>query len=152
MFRIFVAGLLCSYGLVLYAGQYSLEELRHAANELWEHGKIDQAAKQYMEVLTVDEKTGEEPIHLAADLYASGSLAIEQSRLPDAQADFQRALDILRNQPLSEAELRVSMGSLFALQGSFSEAEADLKSAIAAFTKYAGPNDLRTAKAWNGLG
>ncbi|HTS50037.1 MAG TPA: tetratricopeptide repeat protein [Bryobacteraceae bacterium] len=77
--------------------------------------------------------------------------SIEELRR-SAKADFQRALGIVRDQPLSEAELRVSMGSLFALQGSFSDAEANLKSAIATFTKYAGPNDLRTAKAWNGLG
>ncbi len=44
------------------------------------------------------------------------------------------------------------MGSLYALQGSFSKAESNLKSAIAVFTKYAGPNDVRTAKAWNALG
>lgn len=159
MFRIFIAGLLCSYGVMMCAGRAeaagtagSLRELRRAAHEVWAHGNIDQAAQQYMEVLAADEKTGEAPIHMAADLYASGSLAIEQDRLSEAQAYFQRALGIVRGLPLSEAEVRVSMGSLFALQGSFSDAEANLKSAIAAFTKYAGPNDLRTAKAWNGLG
>jgi len=45
----------------------------------------------------------------------------------------------------------MSMGALLGLEGNFPEAEGNLKSAIAGFTKHAGPNDLRTAKAWNTL-
>jgi len=177
MFRFIITVLLCSYPLATYAAQLepsgnparnvqqsvsaesnsspaslSLDQRRRAAKKLWFDGQVVQAAKQYKEILDVSEKSGQRDSHLAADLYANGSLAIETGQLAEAMAYFQRALDLVRDKPLSDAEIRSSIGSLFALQGLFSQAEVYLKSSIQSFSKHAGPNDLRTARAWNVLG
>ena len=169
MFRFIVTVLVSSCTLSTYAAQLEpsgtvsteskpspasigLEEQRREARKLWLDGKIAQAAKQYREILDVSEKSGHRDPHLAGDLYANGSLAVEMDQLSEAQAYFQRALNAAHSQPLSDAEVRSSLGSLFALQGSFSQAETYLKSSIQTFTEHAGANDLRTARAWNVLG
>ncbi len=163
MFRSLVIAVLCVYGASLCAAQSelpnagatasdaSLEELRRSARDLWSKGHIAEAAKQYQRVLEAVEKSGHTDAHLAADLYANGSLAVEMDRLADAKSDFQRALVLTRDEPLSAAQVRTSIGALLALEGNFQGAESNLKSAIAGFTKHAGPSDLRTARAWNGL-
>ena len=152
MCRLWTVLLVCGYGCAATGAQSSLEQLRRSAKQLWSQGELAQAAKQYREVLSLDEKSGDTSLHVAADLYANGSLAVEMDQLSDAKVYFQRSMDRVRGKPLSEAQLRSSIGSLLALEGNFSEAEANLKMAIAGFAKYAGTNDLRTAKAWNSLG
>ena len=175
MYRFIMTVVVCSHTLATYAAQShpsgnpignalqavsaesnaspaSLEDQRREASKLWSDGKIVPAAKKYREILDFSEKSGRRDPHLVADLYANGSLAIEMGQLPEAKSYFQRALDLVRDKPLSEAEIHSSMGSLLALQGSFSQAETYLKSSIQSFTKHAGGNDLRTARAWNVLG
>ncbi|HLG96171.1 MAG TPA: tetratricopeptide repeat protein [Bryobacteraceae bacterium] len=126
-------------------------DLRQRANQLWGSGHMTQAAKDYLEIVRRDQQAGTNA-HLPADLYAAASLSIEVNKLEDAKDYYERSLEILKNRPLAAAEVRVALGGLLALIGSFSPAETQFKTAIADLSRYAGPNDLRLAKAWNDLG
>ena len=130
----------------------SLGARRREAVELWKQGRMGEAEKYYREILDADKKNGESSARKAADLYANGTLCVELDQLSEAKDSFQQALRLVRDQPVSTGEVLVSVGGVLALQGHFLEAESTYKSAVATLTKHAGANDLRTARAWNGLG
>jgi tetratricopeptide (TPR) repeat protein len=111
-----------------------------------------EAQKHYRELVEADKKIGEPSVRVAADLYANGTLCVELDQLAEAKENFQQALRLVREQPVSNGEVLMSMGGVLALQGQFSDAESDYKSAVSILAKHAGNNDLRTARAWNGLG
>lgn len=111
-----------------------------------------EAAKDYKQVLSEGSADMRVNPRRAVDLYAMGSLSIEINDFEPAENYFLGALHLLKKNPMQAAEVRLSLGGLFGLLGKFSDGESNLKQAVATFTKYAGSDDLRTAKAWNGLG
>lgn len=125
---------------------------RQHANDLWSQGKMSQAANDYLEIVHKEQVDGHPSAQLPVDLYAVGSLSVELNRLQDAKSYYERSLEMLKNQPVAAAEVRLSLGGLLALLGSFSPAEVQFKTAIADINRGAGPNDMRLAKAWNNLG
>lgn len=127
-------------------------DARQRANDLWSQGKMSQAAGDYLEIVRKEQGAGGPSAQLPVDLYAVGSLSIELNKLQDAKSYYERSVEMLKNQPVAAAEVRVSLGGLLALLGSFSAAEVQLKTAIADIKRAAGPNDMRLAKAWNNLG
>jgi len=126
-----------------------LELKRQTANQLWSAGKITEAANRYREILRRDELDTSQISHRGVDLFSLGSMLVELNRFDEAKSCFERVLVLYRDHPVDSAEVLASLAGVQIIQGSFVEAERSLKIAIAAFTKYVGANDIRTARAWN---
>lgn len=131
----------------------SLDELRRGANQYWSKGEILTAVDYYRAILDRVDVPGKSDLLSAADLYGMGSLSIELGHLDDAKQYYERSLEMFQRlgQNTGAGQVYQAIGGLMQLQGAFSAAESALKKAVALLNKYAGPSDLRTARAWSAL-
>lgn len=132
----------------------SLDDLRQSALQYWKEGQLDEARSRYSEIVRRSDASDEPDRTLPADLHSLASISTALGRYQDASNYYRRELGILerRGENVDAGLTYTSLAEVLQIEGSFSDAEAFYKNAVTLLNQYAGPGDLRTARALNALG
>lgn len=136
----------------------SREVLRRAGYEQFRNGQFQKAMACYIAALhRIETQDSRNARTLASDLNDLGIVSEEMGHYGDARKYYERELELLK--PLGETIGGEGLGTVYErlanlslVEGSLSASEADYKQAVALLTRHAGPDDLRTAEAWGGMG
>lgn len=132
----------------------SLEDLRHIAFEAWNLKQFTKAEDCYRDILTASQSGPVPPTQLAGDLHSAGIIASEIGRYAEAEQYYGRELALRdkTNDRVGAGLAYNSLGATLQIEGAFSRAEATYTKAVNLLSRYAGPDDFKTALALNSLG
>lgn len=134
--------------------QQPLDELRQSALEHWKEGRLEEARSRYSEIVRRSGGSENADQTLPEDLQSLASLSSALGRYEEAKDFYRRELAVLgrRGENVECGVAYTSLGEVLQIEGSFTDAEASYKNALTLLNQYAGPSDLRTARALNSLG
>lgn len=130
----------------------TLQGLRHTAAEYWKQGQFQKAANCYSDILRLSEASLAS--EFAEDLHSMAVIHGDLGRFPEAKTYYRRELEVLQHSgnQVAAGVTYTSIAAILQIEGAFSEAEASYQNALDLLNRYAGPTDVRTATALNGMG
>ena len=136
------------------AQRSSLDDLRCSALHSWQQGQLQEALNCYREIVRRSEASEQPDKILPEDLHSIAALSTGMGRYEDAKNFYRRELAVLdrRGEKAESGVAYTSLGEVLQIEGSFAEAETSYRKAVELLNQYAGPADLRTAKALNAMG
>ncbi len=132
----------------------TLENLRQIALNAWSQKEFAKAGDCYREIVNVTRSGQTPPSELSNDLHNLGLISSELGQYANAKEYYQRELKLRgeANDLVGAGVAYSSLGAVLQIEGSFPDAETCFKKAVTVLSRYAGPNDLKTAMAFNRLG
>jgi tetratricopeptide (TPR) repeat protein len=133
------------------SGHTDVQGLRHTAAQYWNQGQFEKAADCYSDILRVSEASpGAE---FAEDLRSMAVINRHMGRYQEAKKYYRRELEVLQNtgNQIAAGAANGSIAEILEIEGAFDEAETSYKNAVELLDRYAGPTDVRTAAALNGM-
>ena len=136
------------------AQRNSLDDLRCSALHSWQQGRLQEALNCYREIVRRSEAAGRLDQVLPEDWHSIAALSTGIGRYEDAKNFYRHELAVLEQQgeKVESGVAYTSLAEVLQIEGSFAEAEASYRKAVELLNQYAGPTDLRTAKALNAMG
>ena len=132
----------------------SLDDLRRSALQHSKEGQLEAALNCYREIIRRADASETLNPTLPDDLHSIASISAALGRYEDAEKFYRRELDVLerRGENVEAGLTYTSLAEVLQIEGSFGDAEASYNKAVALLNQYAGPGDLRTARALNAMG
>jgi tetratricopeptide (TPR) repeat protein len=133
-----------------------LQDLRHIGFAYYRDGQYQGATACYAQAVRTAQALDIANAATVGDLHNLAVLAEEMGDYVEAGNYSSRELDLLNQlgegASAEAGDVYTKLGELLLIQGLFSEAEINYKKAVDLLTQHAGVENLRTAKALNGLG
>jgi tetratricopeptide (TPR) repeat protein len=132
----------------------SLQRMRQTAQQEWARGNLDEAAKQYRQIIDLDRSHASHDAVPAGDLHNLAVLSSEIGLDDAARMYYEWELGILQRHGriVDAGVVYTALAELSQTSGHFSKAEAEYKRAIATFDHSSYPSDLHVVAALDELG